>query len=311
LNLFCSPVKKLFLPCIPFYNIYRFTCMKNLCFLAVIIFCSCQSPANTEITEKTTGNDTLSSKEVSVNKTDSIVKTNTISLPGIEVPVLCYHQIREWKGNESRLAKDVIVPPARFKAQMQILADSGYQTVLPDQLYDYLTKGASLPPKPVMITFDDGVVDQYTIGAPELKKHGFKGVFFIMTISLGRSIYMSREQVKSLAEDGHAVETHTWSHQNLKKYKPEDWDEQIVKSCNQLQEITGQQAKYLAYPFGVWTQEGIPELKKRNIKAAFQLSTKIDENNPLYTIRRMIVPGDWSPESMIRAMKKTFKTQTE
>ncbi|MBX3241836.1 MAG: polysaccharide deacetylase family protein [Chitinophagaceae bacterium] len=234
---------------------------------------------------------------------------DSVALPGIEVPVLCYHQIREWKGNESRLAKDVIVPPARFKAQMQILADSGYQTVLPDQLYDYLTKGTPLPPKPIMITFDDGVVDQYTIGAPELKKHGFKGVFFIMTISLGRSIYMSKEQVKGLAEEGHAIETHTWSHQNLKKYQPEDWDEQIVKSCKQLEDITGKPVRYLAYPFGVWTQEGIPELKKRDIKAAFQLSTKIDENEPLYTIRRMIVPGDWNPESMIRAMNKTFKTR--
>ncbi len=281
--------------------------MRTLFLLIALAAVSCNTSINSVPIANFDRQDTAAT--LPETETENVGKKDPAALPGIEVPVLCYHQIREWKGNESRLGKDVIVPPARFKAQMQILADSGYQTILPQQLYDYLTKGTPLPPKPVMITFDDGVVDQYTVGAPELKKHGFKGVFFIMTISLGRSIYMSSEQVKNLAEEGHAIETHTWSHENLKKYKPEDWDEQIIKSCNQLEEITGQPVHYLAYPFGVWTQEGIPELKKRNIKAAFQLSTKIDEQEPLHTIRRMIVPGDWSPESMIRAMKKTFKTQ--
>ena len=96
-----------------------------------------------------------------------------------EVPVLCYHQIREWRGNESRGVKDVVVPPALFKSQLQLLADSGYQTVLPDELYAYLTTGKPLPPKPVMLTYDDSDLDQYKIAAPEMKKHGFKGVFLL------------------------------------------------------------------------------------------------------------------------------------
>ena len=68
---------------------------------------------------------------------------------------------------------------------MQMLADSGYHTILPDQLYAYLNTGAPLPPKPVMLTFDDGDLDQYETALPILDKHGFKGAFFIMTVAIG------------------------------------------------------------------------------------------------------------------------------
>lgn len=225
-----------------------------------------------------------------------------------EVPILCYHQIREWKPSDSRGVKDMVVPPATFKEQMKLLADSGYHTVLPDQVYAWLTNGTPLPSKPVMLTFDDGDVDQYNIAYPEMKKYGFKGVFFVMTVSLGRSIYMKQEQVKQLSDDGHIIACHTWNHENVRKYKEGDWDKQIAQSSKQLEAITGKPIRYFAYPFGAWNKAAIPELKKQNITAAFQLSTHIDDQDPLYTIRRMIVPGDWSATTMLRVMKRTFRS---
>jgi peptidoglycan/xylan/chitin deacetylase (PgdA/CDA1 family) len=94
-----------------------------------------------------------------------------------QVPVVCYHQIRDWKATDSKGAKDYIVQIAAFKEHMKMLADSGYHTILPDQLYNYLTTGAPLPKKPIMLTFDDTDLDQFTIAAPEMKKYGFKGCF--------------------------------------------------------------------------------------------------------------------------------------
>src|SRR5690349_20155322 len=84
-----------------------------------------------------------------------------------EVPILCYHQIRDFRPKDSKIAKDYIVPIANFRAQMKMLADSGYHTILPDQLYAYLTTGAALPSKPVMLTYDDTDLDQYLIAEPE------------------------------------------------------------------------------------------------------------------------------------------------
>ena len=187
-----------------------------------------------------------------------------------------------------------------------MLADSGFHSILPDQLYDYLTKNRPLPVKPVMLSFDDTDLGQFTVGFPEMKKYGFKGVFFIMTVSIGRPNYMTREQIKELSDAGNLIGSHTWDHHNVKKYQGKDWEIQIDKPTRLLESITGKPVRYFAYPFGLWNQQAIPELKKRNFLAAFQLITKRDDLEPLYTIRRMIVPGYWGNATLYTSMKRNF-----
>jgi peptidoglycan/xylan/chitin deacetylase (PgdA/CDA1 family) len=223
-----------------------------------------------------------------------------------EVPILCYHQIRDYRETDSKTARAYIVPDATFRDQLKMLHDSGYHTILPDQLYAYLTTGAALPSKPVMLTFDDSRLEHYTIAAAEMKKYGFKGVFFIMTVSLDRPHYMSKEQVKALADAGNVIGSHTWDHHNVKKYIDQDWVTQIEKPSKQLQSITGKPVKYFAYPFGLWNAAAIPHLKQRDMLAAFQLSEKRDPNDPLYTIRRIIVPGSWSNATLRTWMRNSF-----
>jgi peptidoglycan/xylan/chitin deacetylase (PgdA/CDA1 family) len=267
---------------------------------------SCQSPPDTKAISPRTDSVAGQAKD-SAADTITAVKTDAASvLNRKQVPILCYHQIRDWRPTDSKTAKDYIVPVATFGDQLKMLADSGYHTILPDQLYAYLAKGASLPEKPIMLTFDDTDLDQYTIALPQMKQHGFKGVFFIMTVSLGRPKYMSKEQVRELSGEGHVIGSHTWDHHNVKKYQGADWNTQIDKPTKQLQAITGKNIRYFAYPFGLWNREAIPELKKRGFMAAFQLNEKRDEQDPLYTIRRIIVPGSWGPAALDHWIKKDF-----
>src|ERR1700751_1388845 len=135
-----------------------------------------------------------------------------------QVPILCYHQIRDWRPKDSKTAKDYIIPVASFKEHLKMLADSGYHTILPDQLYAYLTKGTPLPSKPIMLTFDDTDLDQFTIANPTLKKYGFKAVYFVMTVSIGRPHYMTADMVKKLSDEGNIIGSHTWDHHRVDKY---------------------------------------------------------------------------------------------
>ncbi|HET8827697.1 MAG TPA: polysaccharide deacetylase family protein [Pelobium sp.] len=226
-----------------------------------------------------------------------------------QVPILCYHQIRDWRATDSKSAKDYIIPVETFKAQMKMLSDSGYNSILPEQLYNYLAYGDSLPEKPVMITFDDTDYDQYEVGAKVLDKYGYKGVYFIMTVSIGRKgkvHYMSKEDIKDLSDRGNTIGSHSYDHQNFKKYTGEDWVTQIEKPTAKLEEITGKKIVEFAYPFGLWNSEGIPELKKRGFRAAYALAQKRDEKEPLYTIRRIIASGYWSPRTLHNSMVNSF-----
>lgn len=228
-----------------------------------------------------------------------------------QVPILCYHQIREWRGTDSKSAKDYICPTSIFVQQMQMLKDSGYHAITADQLYNYLTTGATLPTKPVFLTFDDGDEDQYINALPILNKHGFKAMFGIMTVAIGRhgkQPYMSKAEIKDLSDKGHEVCCHTWDHHNAKKYTAADWVTQSVEPKKLLEEITGKPVKYFVYPFGLWNHEAAVELQKQKYLAAFQLADKKrDEQYPLQSIRRIIASGYWSAKTLHNNMLGSFK----
>jgi peptidoglycan/xylan/chitin deacetylase (PgdA/CDA1 family) len=279
-----------------------------------ILFASCQSKSQTENSAAKDSITQTSKTEANTGTPVDVSKIKVADAKTIlarkQVPILCYHQVRNWKPTDGKVGKDYIVEIQNFKDQMKMLADSGYHTILPDQLYAYLNTGAALPSKPIMLTFDDTDMDQFTIVRPTLDKLGYKAVYFIMTVSIGRKgkfvDYMTREQIKQLSDEGNIIGSHTYDHKNFKKYAGKDWEEQLDKPTKKLEEITGKTMTEFAYPFGLWNAEGIPELKKRGFRMAYQLSTKRDEKDPLFTIRRIIASGYWSPKTLSNSIKNSF-----
>ncbi len=273
--------------------------------LSSLLFASCQS-SNAAKEKPAAKTATEAVKIDSANTKPADAKT---ILTRREVPVLCYHQIRNTTAGDSKRAHDDIIAPDKFREHMKMLADSGYHSILPDQLYDYLVYGAKLPEKPIMITFDDTDEDQFTVGNTTLKKHGFKGVYFIMTVSIGRKgriNYMTKEQIKQLADEGNTIASHTYDHKNFAQFTDEDWKTQIDEPTKKLEEITGKKVEYFAYPYGVYKAANLHKLKEHGFKAAFILSTARDENYPLYTIRRIIDPGRYTAKNLYYSINKSF-----
>jgi peptidoglycan/xylan/chitin deacetylase (PgdA/CDA1 family) len=235
---------------------------------------------------------------------DGAVAAQTVNTPAQvyarpEIPVLCYHRISD------DIKSEFAVKLSTFAAHMKILADSGYHSVSPAQLYDYLVYNKPLPEKPVMITFDDSRVEHAVIAAPMLEKYGFKGVFFIMTITYNKKNYMTTDQIARLAQAGHTVGLHSWDHTMVTKYKEaSDWQKQVTDPKAKLEKILGRSVEYWAYPNGVNDHNGAMELNKY-FKLSFILSTKRDTIVPLQTVRRIIVP-EWSAQGLLRSMHQSF-----
>ena len=221
--------------------------------------------------------------------------------------MLCYHHIRNYTGRESASSKVYTVPPAAFREQIKTLADSGYHTITPEQHYRYLLYGEALPEKPVLISFDDTDGEQFLEGAAVLDQYQFKGVFFIMTIAIGKPNYMSKEQIKVLSDKGHIIGAHTWDHHNVKQYVKEDYEKQLAAPKLKLEQIIGKPVEYFAYPFGLWDEIAAEQVSKNGYKMAYQLSAKKQDSvRPQYSVRRIIVPGNWNGPTLLKWMKSGF-----
>lgn len=271
-------------------------------FLLALLLWQCgnrdQEPSRTDVQKQAAPDSTAAPQQ----KEDSGTMQQNKNVPQqTSIPILCYHHI---KANTAGRSPDYTISTALFRAHLKMLHDSGFHAVLPAQLYQHLTTGAPLPPWPVMVSFDDGHAEHFSIAAPELERYGFKGTFFIMGIVIGKPAYITSEQIKELAARGHAIGNHTWDHPDLRKVEGDAWDGQLVKTSNRLQQITGQPVEFLAYPNGAWNDAVVKAVKERGYKAAFQLTQKQSETEPLYTIRRLLVTGSWSAADLYKRMKK-------
>ena len=273
-----------------------------LTIIAALMLLGCTSAANNKGNDEnlqiTEGKDTISIRAESVIE-KSVVNSAAEILAKKEVPILCYHRIEEGRNDIYSVSPDV------FASHLQILADSGYNSVLPNELYDYLVHNAALPDKPFMITFDDSRVEHFTIAAPELEKRNFRGAFFIMTVTNNKKNYLTKDEIAQLSNRGHAIGLHSYDHVMVTKYIDSTfWKQQVFDPKIKLEAMIYKPVEYWAYPNGVYNNEAAKELDK-HFKMSFILSSKRDTVYPLQTIRRIIVPSD-APERLLRRMTTSY-----
>jgi peptidoglycan/xylan/chitin deacetylase (PgdA/CDA1 family) len=221
------------------------------------------------------------------------------------VPVLCYHQIRRPTASDGAENRPYIVSPAAFARQMEALDRAGYATITGDALIAHVARGAPLPRKPVLLTFDDGTAGQRTHALPVLRRHRFVATFFVTTVVLGRRGWLSRADVRVLDRDGMTIAAHTWDHHAVTGYAKADWPTQIDAPMRELATLVGHPIRLFAYPYGLWSPGAFAHLRSAGLTGAFQLAGRLDPAEPLWTLRRIIVP-EWSGARLLGEMRRDF-----
>jgi len=135
----------------------------------------------------------------------------------ITCPILLYHRIAEPPLPNSIDAR-YYMPPEDFKWQMQALKDWGYSTIPMSLLVAAITKGALLPPRPVVISFDDGYETVVENAFPIMQKFGFTGILYIVGNYVGAQGYMSVDQLTMLVGSGWEIGSHSMSHPKLSSH---------------------------------------------------------------------------------------------
>lgn len=217
------------------------------------------------------------------------------------VPVLCYHQVRDWQSDDSAYNKSsLICPPKNFAAQLDGIKAAGYTTISPAQYYAHLEGGAQLPAKSVLISLDDGKDNQVSNALPALQQRQMTATFFIMTVILGSKGWMQRDDVKKIADAGMTVGSHTWDHNMVTKYSGKDFATQLREPRELLRKLSGQPVTDFAYPYGAWNQAVLPHLREAGYTAAYQLQEHpIDKAAPDLTLQRMLAVSTWTGADVV------------
>ncbi len=273
----------------------------GLCFKKILLFCIVIITGCNHLPEHAAKKEKVKQRDHKIT-----VPTSSEIIAKKEVPVLCYHHIRKWRKKDTKRDINDVISPMKFEKHLKMLADSNYNAILPNELYNYLLFGQKLPSKPIMISFDDGYREQFTIAAPLLKKYGFKAVFFITTDAIGGGQMLKKKQIKYLADEGHIIANHTFQHKNLTRLTDSALRVEVLEPAKILKQITGKDIEYLAYPYGIYNENLGSKLSEYGIKAAFILSTKRSAKYPLYTIRRIIDPGNYTAGNLYHSINKSF-----
>ena len=164
------------------------------------------------------------------------------------VPILGYHRVGEYRGDHVPT-----VSPEAFERQLQFLAKRRYRVILLDEVLSCLSRGERTPPRSVVITFDDGYEETYTVAWPLLRRFGFPAIVFITPAEVGLRGFATWEQVAAMAKDGMTIGSHTMNHRYLPLVGEEQLDEEIIKSKQVIEARVGQPIAYFSYPVGGFT----------------------------------------------------------
>jgi peptidoglycan/xylan/chitin deacetylase (PgdA/CDA1 family) len=213
----------------------------------------------------------------------------------IRVPVLMYHYISVPPPDADPYRLDLSVTPDQFATQLAWLRNNGYTAITLDDLYMALMYGAPLPPRPVILTFDDGYADAYDHAFRLLQAFDMVGTFFVITdrLDFEQPGYLTWDQAREMAAAGMAIQSHTRSHPDLTEecdYACMVW--QILGSVETIEAQIGQRPRFFCYPGGRYDDAVLTVLDQVGIVAAVttQSGTLHTSDRPL-ELRRARMRG--------------------
>ena len=224
----------------------------------------------------------------------------------IRVPSLMYHYVSSLPATDPNmvLRKDLTVSPTDFEAMLKYLRDNGYRSVTAKDLWWSLDQTAPLPAKPVMLTFDDGYADAYGVVLPLLRAYGMTGTFFVTVNLVDKPGYISRTQVRALADAGMDVESHAMDHVPMTSPLASQ-TYQMCRARDFLSAWTGTDVRHFAYPSGDYNGVSGAALSACGYLSAYKKSGgAVQSTNAMYLLQRARVHGQQGLAALLLALQQ-------
>ncbi|GAA0122375.1 polysaccharide deacetylase family protein [uncultured Clostridium sp.] len=239
--------------------------------------------------------DTLESKndDIKSNKFEGLsLKDNSVG-----VPILYYHSIQKNGENE------LMMNPELFRSQMQWLKDNNYTSLTLEELYNYIKFNTPVPEKSVVITLDDGYVDNYTNAMPIINEFDFDATIFMVSDFINNPNFLTENQLKELEKNKITIESHTVNHLNLANISREKQKEELEESKKHLGSLLNKSVDYIAYPYGSYTDDTKDIAVETGYKMGFSTNSGwASGNSDLFSIPRVYMSDFYDMNEFIRRM---------
>ena len=223
----------------------------------------------------------------------------------VAVPILMYHHIGNSPSGTGGESAAFTVSPKSFNTQMEWLHQHGYHSVTPQMVSEALRGGKPLPLKPVLISFDDGWIDQYALGFPILQRHGLTATFFVYPSAIGTDksdgIYMTWPQLSNLIRQGMDIQSNSISHPDLTTLSPQDAHREILESKAILESHLNRPVIAFAYPFGKYNDSIVGIVKAAGYRCALGTESGLTQTTAdLYALKRIQISNGDTLDDFVR-----------
>jgi peptidoglycan/xylan/chitin deacetylase (PgdA/CDA1 family)/glycosyltransferase involved in cell wall biosynthesis len=228
--------------------------------------------------------------------------------------VLAYHAIADLSANR-RLAP-YGVPPEAFAEQIDHLAAEGWSFVELERFLDAVSGGEPLPPRSLLLTFDDAYVDLLTAACPILAERGLPAVVFAVTSQIGGTNVWRRSDaielplldaagLRTVADQGVVVGSHGATHRPLPAVPEDELDAELVGSADALESIGLTRPTVFSYPHGEWSPAIAAAVARAGYRAAFTVAGSSVRRMPdRYGLPRIEVLAGETGKSLARTLRK-------
>jgi peptidoglycan/xylan/chitin deacetylase (PgdA/CDA1 family) len=232
------------------------------------------------------------------------VATRRIARVRHGVPVLMYHLVSE---DVPFGFRRYTVTPRQFGGHVRTLTRLGCQSISPGELWAAHHLGRPLPPRPVVITFDDGFQDCLRHAAPVLYAAGLRATMYVVAGLLGgTSRWMAPEgldlplvtsaQARELEQAGIECQSHALTHKRLAELEASEIAHELSVSRRVLEDELGHEVRHLAYPHGSLDERVTAAAGEAGYLSAFTTRPgKVLPNDDALALPRVNVDGREGP----------------
>lgn len=222
------------------------------------------------------------------------IKTETAFEPltvkkTLRIPILMYHYVEYVTDDRDFIRKSLNITPYTFEAQIKTLKNAGYTIITPSDLPKIFEDPKLQDQKYAILSFDDGYKDFYTGAFPILKRQNVKAVNYIVYNFIGRLNYMTKSDIKELAESGLVeIGSHTLNHADLRTIPENIAYNEAYLSKSDLEKDFGIKVESTAYPWGFYNDKVKRLVKKAGYTTAVTSDEGILANKySLYELKRI------------------------